>query len=81
MVRPLVVQTSTVVKSIEAITSQCDFMNVAHDPVRSRIGTGSMPWALRILPMVELEMSKLRMEDALIVPNSGLARTRWMGVA
>ncbi|MGI9442426.1 MAG: hypothetical protein ACR2N1_08160 [Rubripirellula sp.] len=30
---------------------------------------------------LELDISNLRSEDALIVPNSGLARTRWMGVA
>ncbi|TWU27993.1 hypothetical protein Poly41_69750 [Novipirellula artificiosorum] len=50
------VQTSTVVKSIEAITSQCAFENVSHDPVYLRSGAGSMPWALRMLPMVESQM-------------------------
>jgi len=38
VVSSLLVQTCTVVKSIEAITSQCAFMNVSQDPVRRRVG-------------------------------------------
>ena len=35
------------VKSIAARTSQCDFRNVAHEPVRLRSGAGSIPWDWR----------------------------------
>jgi hypothetical protein len=47
--KPPLVQTSIVVKSIAPSTSQCDWMNVFHVVCRFRSGTGSIPWAFKII--------------------------------
>ena len=47
---------SCVNRAIHAITSQCVFRNVSHDPVRLRSGAGSIPCDLRMLSMVESQM-------------------------
>jgi hypothetical protein len=47
---------STVVKSMAANTSQCALRNVLHVVCRPRLGAGSMPCALRMLPTVVSEM-------------------------
>lgn len=50
--RPPLVQTSIVVKSIASNTSQCDLRNDFQVVCRFRSGTGSMPWAFKMLPTV-----------------------------
>ena len=49
--RPPVVQTSTVVNSIDASTSQCALINVLQIVRRRRFGAGSMPCSFRRLPI------------------------------
>ena len=57
MTNPLLVQTSIVVKSTDASTSQWASRKFFHVDWRLRSGAGSIPWSLRMLATVVAETS------------------------
>jgi hypothetical protein len=69
---PLFVQTSIVVKSTDARTSQCAWRKLFQVDCRFRSGAGSTPWAFRMLLTVVSEISWPRLDqralDAVVTP-------------
>lgn len=80
VVRPPLVQASTVMKSTEAMMKLCAFRNVSQDPVRLRSGTGSMPWTSRMLLIVESPILQPTFDNASLIrsqPQVGFSFAYW----